>query len=359
LRYEVVIVGASFAGLAVASQIFGRVLLIDRLEIGQGQTSACATPLVLLERLGVSESVLQIHRSFHVHTPLNTFDYYPSSFYCTFDYKRFCRTFAQKLYFDFLKAEVKDFDGRVLVTNKGDFKATCFVDCSGWRADLARLISKNRGRQRRLNFALEAYTTIGGEGLHFWLDSKLLGKKLGWFFPHGGRSVVGIGGAANFSQVRESLCALAEQLNIRIDIKTLHGGFLPYQLKVPVEKGVYLVGDAAGQCLPLTGEGIRPAIYFGQKCGEIINHVIKGEIEPTAGLINYTNFVLKHRWFYFILRNLQEVMSRLPDYLITKVLSGLKNTPLLSPSLTWYLKKISPYLKGGGLVAANKQRIVR
>lgn len=357
--YEVVIVGASFAGLAVASQISGKVLLIDRLEIGQGQTSACAAPLGLLEDLGLSDSVLQVHRSFHVHTPSTTFDYYPVSSYCTFDYERFCQTFAQKLYFDFLKAEVRDFDGRILVTDKGDFEAICFVDCSGWRATLARLASKNRDQQRKLNFALEAYTKADGEGLHFWLNSKLLGKKLGWFFPQGERSIVGVGGAANFSQIKECLHILANQFGVRIETKTLHGGFLPYQLQMPVKKGIYLVGDAAGQCLPLTGEGIRPAIYFGQKCGEIINRVIRGEIEPTTGLVSYTRFVLKHRWFYFILKSLQETMSYLPDYLITKVLSALKITPFLSPSLTWYLKKISPYLEGKELVAASKQQVVK
>lgn len=36
-----VIAGASFAGLAVASKIKGRVLLIDKKEIGTGVTSVC------------------------------------------------------------------------------------------------------------------------------------------------------------------------------------------------------------------------------------------------------------------------------------------------------------------------------
>ncbi len=50
--YDVVIAGASFAGLAVASQLRGcRVLLVDRKPVGTGQTSACGTTLRLMERL--------------------------------------------------------------------------------------------------------------------------------------------------------------------------------------------------------------------------------------------------------------------------------------------------------------------
>jgi glycine/D-amino acid oxidase-like deaminating enzyme len=45
--YDVLICGASFAGLTVARELSGagaRVLMIDRYEIGERQTSACAAP---------------------------------------------------------------------------------------------------------------------------------------------------------------------------------------------------------------------------------------------------------------------------------------------------------------------------
>ena len=44
---DVLVCGASFAGLAVARELAGsgaRVLVIDRYEIGERQTSACAIP---------------------------------------------------------------------------------------------------------------------------------------------------------------------------------------------------------------------------------------------------------------------------------------------------------------------------
>ena len=47
---DVLVCGASFAGLAVARELAGagaRVLVIDRYEIGERQTSACAIPTVV------------------------------------------------------------------------------------------------------------------------------------------------------------------------------------------------------------------------------------------------------------------------------------------------------------------------
>ena len=44
---DVLVCGASFAGLAVARELAGsgaRVLVIDRYELGERQTSACAMP---------------------------------------------------------------------------------------------------------------------------------------------------------------------------------------------------------------------------------------------------------------------------------------------------------------------------
>jgi flavin-dependent dehydrogenase len=42
--YDVIIAGASFAGLSVASRLQAKVLLIDRFDIGTYQISACGTP---------------------------------------------------------------------------------------------------------------------------------------------------------------------------------------------------------------------------------------------------------------------------------------------------------------------------
>src|SRR5437867_7089532 len=79
--YDVVVCGASFAGLATARELAGtqlregrpaRVLLVDRYEIGERQTSACAAPTAWLEVLGLEPSIRQTFRTLVLHTPHTT-----------------------------------------------------------------------------------------------------------------------------------------------------------------------------------------------------------------------------------------------------------------------------------------------
>jgi len=90
--YDAIIVGASFAGLAVARRLRGRILLLDRHEVGAVQTSTCGTPLWVPHAVGVEESVLQVHEKVVVHAPTGTVVFDVSDVpYCTFDYRKFCR----------------------------------------------------------------------------------------------------------------------------------------------------------------------------------------------------------------------------------------------------------------------------
>src|SRR5438093_10830047 len=60
--FDVLICGASFAGLATARELAGtgaRVLVVDRYEIGERQTSACAAPTDWLDAMGVGGSIRQ------------------------------------------------------------------------------------------------------------------------------------------------------------------------------------------------------------------------------------------------------------------------------------------------------------
>ena len=63
---DVLVCGASFAGLAVARELAdsgARVLIVDRYEIGERQTSACAAPTQWLEAMGVGDSIARRSRS--------------------------------------------------------------------------------------------------------------------------------------------------------------------------------------------------------------------------------------------------------------------------------------------------------
>ncbi|MFQ5684781.1 MAG: NAD(P)/FAD-dependent oxidoreductase, partial [Candidatus Binatia bacterium] len=109
MKYDVIIAGHSFAGLAIASQLRGRrVLLLDPKPIGKGQTSACGTLLGVPERLGLMDSVLQVQSFLAIHTSTRTerYDVREHSF-CTFDYRRFCEGMAEGTDAHILRAAVK------------------------------------------------------------------------------------------------------------------------------------------------------------------------------------------------------------------------------------------------------------
>src|SRR3989304_6317684 len=83
-EYDAIVVGASFAGLTVARELRGEVLLLDAHEVGSHQTSACGTPLWVPETFGVKESVIQVHSRAVIHTPTRTVTYDASdSPFCT------------------------------------------------------------------------------------------------------------------------------------------------------------------------------------------------------------------------------------------------------------------------------------
>src|ERR1700686_3828357 len=72
---DVLVCGSSFAGLAVARELAetgAKGLVIDRYEIGERQTSACAMPTLWLEALDLIGSLRQSFDELTVHTPFRT-----------------------------------------------------------------------------------------------------------------------------------------------------------------------------------------------------------------------------------------------------------------------------------------------
>ena len=90
---DVLICGASFAGLAVARELRAsgaRVTVLDRYEIGERQTSACAAPTEWLRNLGLEPAIRQTFGSLVVHTPRLTARWPLPFTFSTFDYPQLC-----------------------------------------------------------------------------------------------------------------------------------------------------------------------------------------------------------------------------------------------------------------------------
>lgn len=340
-RYDAVIVGGSFAGLAVASRMRGRILLIDKDDIGEGQTSACGTLLGIPQRLGLIKCVLQVQDAlvFHLRDRTEIMDTHDNPF-CTFDYGRFCQGFAARLDAEILRASAQRLNGDAVVTDRGTFAATCIVDASGWRAVLARSLRPEYVAQRRMSYGIETEAPMQGDSLCFWYDPTLVPSGVQWFFPCGSHVRVGVASYAGDAHLRGHLDRFEDALGVAGT--RIHGGYFPAGLREPVVGNVFVVGDAAGQCLPFTGEGIRPALYFGQACGHIVQAVIDGRLSLRKGLLRYRQFVRRHRRMYRIMSLAQLALLRLPVKVSSRLIGLICREPLRGRILPGYVRFADP-----------------
>jgi flavin-dependent dehydrogenase len=307
--YDAIVVGASFAGLAVARQLRGEVLLLDRNEVGSVQTSACGTPLWVPEALGVAASVLQVHDRLVIRTPTRTVRYDLSAVpFCTFDYRAFCEGLLAQCRARFLRAGVTGMGEGTVVTTEGRYTAPIIVDASGWRR--AVVGGDDAAPARHHSFGLETRTRLRDEGLTFLLDRRLIPQGLGWIFPVGEGSLVGLGSYAGQSKLRPALERLLRDRDLTPG--AYHGTYFPNRPLRSTVGRVFAVGDAAGQCLPLTAEGIRPAVYFGGECGRIVQRVIDGTMSLDAGLAAYRRLVARYRRSYRVLEAAQWMAAHTP-----------------------------------------------
>jgi digeranylgeranylglycerophospholipid reductase len=335
--YDAIVVGASFAGLAVARQLRGEVLMLDRNEVGTVQTSACGTPLWVPETLGVSESVLQVHDRLVIRTPTRTVRYDLSSVpFCTFDYRTFCQGLLAQCRVRFLRTSVSGIQEGTVVTAEGRFTAPVIVDCSGWRRAITGG-APAEPRSRHHSFGLETRTSLRDEGLTFLLDRRLIPQGLGWIFPVGSGSLIGLGSYAGRSKLKPALERLLREHGTSAGC--YHGTYFPNRLLHPTVDRLFAVGDAAGQCLPLTAEGIRPALYFGGECGRIVQQVLDGALPLEAGLERYRRLVARYRGPYRVLRFAQSMAAHAPTRWFAMVTQLAATWPFLSrwwPRYGWF-----------------------
>ena len=96
--------------------------------------------------------------------------------------------------------------------------------------------------------------------------------------PAAGEQRVGVGSYEPRHHVKEPTRDMAARLGV--DAVRYQGNWFPHELRPAAEDGVFFVGDSAGHCLPLSGEGIRTAFYFGIACGRELRAVLAGEQGP-------------------------------------------------------------------------------
>lgn len=354
--WDVIICGASFAGLTVARELAGsgaRVLVVDRYEIGERQTSACGAPTQWLINMGLADSIRQTFAELDFHTPhAETVMRLPWSF-STFDYPQLCGLLWDQCgEAQFETAKVEGLAGErprpgasldsghvfEIETDRGVVAAPLVVDCLGWRRTLGG--AGYQPPDGPLSRGLEVHPRGSGERMELWIERGVVPAGYGWSFPAGDELRVGVGSFDPAYHVKQPTVELAERLELPPE--RYQGNWIPHRLREGTEAGIFFCGDSAGHCLPLTAEGIRTAFYFSIAAGRELRAVVEGRQERADALRAYGAFNARHRWQFEWMLRVQKLIPRVPPRLLGPALRALSSDAFVRWSFEHYLNIAHP-----------------
>lgn len=347
--YDVLICGASFAGLAVARELAGsgaEVMVLDRYEIGERQTSACGIPTDWLRATGLLGAERQRFDSLLIHTPHGSRRYRLPWSFSTFDYRELCQLLWRDCDARFETAKVNgraapvNGDGAIAIdTDRGVLRSRLVVDALGWR----RVLASGDGYQppeAPLSRGLEVHPDGSGEEMEIWIDRRYVPAGYGWSFPARDELRIGIGSFDPRFHVRETTELLAEDLD-RERVR-YQGNWIPHRLRRATEGGVFFAGDSAGHCLPLTAEGIRTALHFGVALGRELRGVVEGGQSREAAAASYAEFNDSHEWKFRWMLRAQRLVPRIPPRLLGPLIRLLGARRFVDWSFGHYLRIAPP-----------------
>ncbi|MBI2060892.1 MAG: hypothetical protein HYT87_14085 [Nitrospirae bacterium] len=271
MRYRVAVIGASFAGVAAIRQLKEQVLVLDRAQPGAFQSSACGLPQSWVDYVGLGSSILFACPRFRC--VMNGYEV-PIDIeepFCTINYKTFCEEGTRRPHVDFVQTKVTRIDGNTIRTEQGSFEADVILNASGWNA-----VGRDSPPALK-GVGIETEIPDRTPDFQFHFDDAFIRNGYGyaWAFPCGETTRFGVIKYYGEHNLKEILGAWLEKKGLKMG--KLHGGAVPAVPASPVVQGaVFYMGDSAGHCFPLTGEGIRPSMYFATFLGWMIQEWIEG-----------------------------------------------------------------------------------
>jgi flavin-dependent dehydrogenase len=343
---DVLVCGASFAGLAVARELAGAgadVLVVDRYDIGERATSACAAPAPWLHAMGVEGAIRRELPAMTFTTPHGTVRYRLPWSWAAFDYRELCqRLWAQCGAARFEVTKVDRRDGAGVLTDRGRIEAPLVVDAMGWKRMLDR--PHYQPPDAPLSRGLEVHpdADAGGDALDVWVERSLVRRGYGWRVPAGAEARIGVGSYDPRDHVRAPTDGLAARL--QAPAVRYQGNWFPHRLRAATDGDVLYVGDSAGHCFPLSGEGIRTAFYFGIAAGRELRAAVTEGKPHERALADYAAFHDAHAPAFRRALRLQRLIPALPPRALTLALRALGSGRgrLVDRAFGWYLDQAHP-----------------
>jgi len=312
MQFDLLIVGASFAGLVAARTAARRGLKVALIEAKPDAGTRVATTGILVkeaaEEIDVPHELTRRVHGVRLYGPSlrHTDLFAPGYYFLTTRTPELLRWLARealragvRLYFG-CRFEGAERHGAGFRLPSLDIEARYILGADGARSAVARHFGL--GRNSRFLVGLEAeYASLAGADprfLHCFLDSRIAPGYLAWIAPGPAITQVGLavtaGKRADLDVFRNRTGHMFGYSDA--EVVGRRSGRIP--VGGPVEPwfgpGVMLVGDAAGQVSPMTGGGIRLAFQLGRRAGQVIadhllDHgppppVVMGREAPRFGL---------------------------------------------------------------------------
>jgi len=162
----------------------------------------------------------------------------------------------------------------------GDLHASFLIGADGAKSQVAQAfgLGENRRFLAGLEIECEPLEGVDSRFLHCFADSEIAPGYIAWMVPGVGATQIGL---AASRPARPDLGALLKRLKSVLDIRDIRvtsrrSGLIPSGGVVGNlgTRRVMLVGDAAGMVSPVTGGGIHTALHFGRRAAVLVaNHL--------------------------------------------------------------------------------------
>ena len=365
--YDLVVVGASFAGLVAARAAAHRGLRVAVMDAKREPGARVRTTGILVkeavEECDIPASLtrkipgVRLYAPNHVYTDL----FAPGYYFLATDTPAIMRWLAREaqragadLLFGtrFENATLADDMVRI---HGADLKARYLLGADGAKSRVAQVFNLGRNSEFLIGMETEyeESPTVDPDFLHCFVDTDLAPGYLGWVVPGVGLTQAGLAvsdgpfGARRKPDFEAFMRRIDHRFALwNCEVKAKRSGPIPCGgLVSPLSaRRVLLTGDAAGLVSPLTAGGIRLAFQFGRRAGAAISEYLQdGGADP--GLLmarEYPGFGLK-TW-------MRRAWSAAPP-------NALLNATLFTPPMRALAQWIYFQKRGGGVTPATRDRI--
>ena len=288
-KYDLAIVGGSFAGLTCATAASARGLktvVLDKKKSPDASTQSTGIFVKeIADQVDLPSDLIRKVQGVRLYSPdLKYIDLIsPGYYFIATETCRLLKWFADQaqsngseLRFGEEINKIYE-DGPLISLPDQNIECSYIVGADGAKSRIAELLKLGRNKEFLLGTEYEVggITGIDKNFLHVFLDSDLARGYIGWMVPGVKFTQIGIATKIPFKpNIPKFYNKLKNHFGFKnIEILNRRGGYIPCggPVKPISSERACLVGDAAGFVSPLTAGGIHPAVEIGRLLGIAIS----------------------------------------------------------------------------------------